>query len=181
MLNQIITILYPVLNAILVGLLAYIGAKVVKLVPKVVEFVVAKIGLTNYQKIQLFGKDVWNAIEEFYRLNPVIGDTIKAKQTMFTTQMKIKVPGITDAMIEDVRQAIAGEFNKDKPAVVKAIQDEVTPIVNVVSVVPMVKYVTPEGVELKPIDTASEVTVIQPATPAPTPDPASEAPSQTVK
>ncbi|MCB2310632.1 hypothetical protein LGL55_05785 [Clostridium tagluense] len=144
------TILYPILLTILTGFLGYLGKEVVKLAPQLVDFVVAKIGLTNYQKSKLIAMDIWNVTEEHFRLNKIIGDTVQAKVTMFTSLIKQKIPGITDAQIENLRQAVAGEFNRNKPLVIKAIE-EAAPIVNVVAVTPILKYVTEDGIELQPV------------------------------
>lgn len=47
--------------------------------------------------------DIWNVIEEHFRLNEIIGDTVQAKIVMFTSLIKQKIPGITDANIELLR------------------------------------------------------------------------------
>ena len=112
--QDFLSILYPVLLTVLTGFLGYIGKEVVKLAPKLIDFVVAKIGLTKYLQNKAFAIDVWNIVEEHYRLNELIGSTVQAKVLMFETLIKQKVPGITDANIETLRQSIAGEFNKDK-------------------------------------------------------------------
>jgi hypothetical protein len=124
--NQTIQLITPILNVIIVAILGYLGKEVVKVLPKVIEFIVAKIGLTNYQKTKAIAWDVWNVVEEHFRINEIIDDTVQTKVTMFQTLIKQKIPGITDAEIETVRQAIAGEFNKDKPAVVQAIGQPTT-------------------------------------------------------
>jgi len=143
--QDFLSILYPVLLTILTGFLGYIGKEVVKLAPKLIDFVVAKIGLTNYTKSRLVALDVWNIVEEDFRLNELIGDTVQAKQIMFKTLIKQKIPGITDANIELFRQAIAGEFNKDKPLVIKAIENPVT------VATPIIKYFAADGTELQPV------------------------------
>jgi len=155
--NEFLTIFYPVLYAFLVGFLAYVGKEVLKLVPEFISYVEAKIGLTNYQKIKAIAWDIWNIVEEHFRLNEIMVDTIQAKIIMFETLIKQKIPGITDAEIETVRQAIAGEFNKDKPLTIKAIEDVAAPIINVVPVAPILKYVAPDGTELQPVNTTPTV------------------------
>lgn len=153
-----IQLLTPVLNIIIVAILGFLGKEIVKVIPKLTDFIVAKIGLTNYQKLQLFGKDAWNETEEFFRLNPIIGSTIQAKIIKFETLIKQKVPGITDAEITSVRQAIAGEYNKDKAAVIKAVENPVQEV----QVNPVLKYVAPDGTELVPATTnATTPTVSQ--------------------
>ena len=144
--QDFLSILYPVLLTILTGFLGYIGKEVVKLAPKLIDFVVAKIGLTNYTKSKLIALDIWNIVEEHFRLNQIIGDTVQSKIILFETLIKQKIPGITDAEIETFRQAIAGEFNKDKPLIIKAIDDPIT------VVAPIIKYFAADGItELQPV------------------------------
>jgi len=153
--QDFLSILYPVLLTILTGVLGYIGKEVVKLTPKLIDFVVAKIGLTNYTKSKLVALDIWNIVEEDFRINNIIGDTVQAKIVMFETLIKQKVPGITDAQIENFRQAIAGEFNKDKPLIIKAIEDPIT------VVTPIIKYFAADGItELQPVIIAAPITTI---------------------
>jgi len=154
--QDFLLILYPVLLTILTGFLGYIGKEVVKLAPKLIDFVVAKIGLTNYTKSKLVALDIWNIVEEEFRLNELIGDTIQAKQIMFKTLIKQKIPSITDAQIENFRQAIAGEFNKDKPIMLKVLglEDSIT------IAEPIIKYFNADGIELQPIvSPISEATI----------------------
>ena len=140
--NDFLTILYPILLATLTGVLGYVGKEVVKLVPKLVDFVITKIGLTNYQKNKLVALDVWNIIEEDKRL----GNLTNSKIGTFEALIKQSIPGITDVQIKNFRQAIAGEFNKDKPIVVKAIEEPT------VTAAPIIKYFAPDGVtELVPV------------------------------
>lgn len=119
--QDFLQIFYPILLTFFTGFLAYIGKEVVKLTPKLIDFVVAKIGLTNYQKTKAIAWDIWNLIEEHFRISQIVGDTVNAKITMFETLIKQKVPGITDSEIETVRQSIAGEVNKDKSIIIADI------------------------------------------------------------
>ncbi|MCB2297817.1 hypothetical protein [Clostridium tagluense] len=150
------TILYPILLTILTGFLGYLSKEVVKLVPQIVDFVVAKIGLTNYQKSKLVAVDVWNVIEEHFRLSEIIGDTVQAKIKMFTSLVRLKIPGITDEQIENLRQAVAGEFNKNKPLIIKAFEEP-----TVITATPIIKYFAPDGItELQPVVITAPITTI---------------------
>lgn len=144
--NEMLTMIQPVINMALVAILGYIGKEVIKVVPKVVELLVAKIGLTNYTKLKAVAQDIWNIVEEDGRLGKLETSKIEA----FKSLIRAKVPGITDGQIDLIRQAIAGEYNKDKATVVTAVENP-----TVVTVTPTVKYVTSEGVELKPVDTTA--------------------------
>lgn len=112
--QDFLSIFYPILLTFLTGFLAYVSKEVVKITPKLIDFVVAKVGLTKYQKSKLVAMDIWNVVEEHFRVNQIISDTVQAKITMFKTLIKQNIPSITDADIELFRQGIAGEFNKNK-------------------------------------------------------------------
>jgi len=144
--NEILSIFYPILYTFLVGFLAYVGKEVVKLVPTLIDSIVAKIGLANYTKTKLIATDIFNKIEEDKRLGDFVGD----KLTKFITMMRIKIPGITDGDIDLLNKAISGEYNKDKPIVIKAIEEPI-PEPTIITVSPIIKYVNSDGVELQPI------------------------------
>jgi len=143
--NNFLTILYPVLNVCVVGILGYIGQAVVRVLPKVVTFIEVKIGVANYTKMQLVAKSVWNIVEENFRL----GDLENSKIVEFQTLITAKFPAITSAQIENLRQDIAGEVNKDKPLVIKTVAPTPVPIE---AVAPIIKYFAADGItELKPV------------------------------
>ena len=118
--NQAISILQTLILGIVGG---YIVKVIVKFYPTIKAFIVAKIGLTNFQKLTAIGWEVFYIVEEHYRLSSVICSKVE----LFGTLIRGKVPNITDAQIESIRQAVAGEYNKDKAEVTKVI--EATPVI----------------------------------------------------
>jgi len=122
--NNILTMLYPVLNVLLVAILGIIGhaivrdlPKVVVVIPKVVELVEAKIGLANTQALDIAYKKIWNIVSENNRLGLLENGKIAEFEKLITA----KFPLLTSAEIENIRQDIAGEVNKDKGTVIKEI------------------------------------------------------------
>lgn len=144
-LNDLLTVLYPVINIIIGLAVAWIGGVIVKLAPGVFKLIESKIGIANYNKIKTVGIDIFNKIEEDGRL----GKLTDTKINTFETFIKGEFPSITDYEINLVRQSIAGEFNKDKPLVEKTIEDTESPIQTIVTQ-PIKKYVTEDGIELVP-------------------------------
>jgi len=120
-LDQIIPILMTTLIGVLIAFIVYIGQAIVKLVPKIVDFIIAKIGLAKYQQTKAVTQDVWNKVEEDGRL----GNLATSKADAFETYIQEKFPGITDEDIILFRQAIAGEVNKDKPIIKATIDNPV--------------------------------------------------------
>lgn len=156
-LNQLTPALTTALIGVLIAFIGYIGKEVAKLVPVAIDFVVAKIGLTNYQRSKIVAQDIFYQVEEYFRKHPEAKEQFISKAAYFIQLIKIKIPGITDEEIETLKEAIAGEFNKDKPAVQKAIEASV----ETVTVAPIIKYATPEGVELQPVNTNTATQVAQ--------------------
>lgn len=141
---DIVQVITPILNVALVAILGYLGKEVVKIVSKLAEFIVAKIGLTNYTKAKTIAEDIFNKVEEDGR----IGKLANSKIAEFEKLIKVKIPGITDSEIELLRQAIAGEFNKDKPTIVQAIDKPVQEV----TVKPTIIYKALDGTELQPVN-----------------------------
>lgn len=123
LLNQITPVLTTTLIAIIVAIVGYLGKEVVKLVPLLIDNIVAKIGLAKYQQDKMFAQDIWHIVDEHFRVEQIVGDTIQAKITLFRSLIKRKIPAITDLQIENLRQAIAGEVNKNKALIIKNINE----------------------------------------------------------
>lgn len=134
------TILYPILFTLLTGFVGYAIKETVKLIPKAVTLLVAKVGLTNYTKGKAVAVDVFKKVNENNRL----GLLANSKADEFETLIKAKLPNISDADISLFRQSIADDYNKSKPAIVKALEPVVT------TVTPTFKYVDANGNELIP-------------------------------
>ena len=114
--ENLLNVVLPYIVTVIGG---YLTVKIVKIVPSVISYIVAKVGAVNYNRIKDFGQDVFNAIEE----NERIGKLVNSKIDTFNNALKIKFPNITDNDINVIRQAFAREFNKDKSPVEKAIEE----------------------------------------------------------
>jgi len=116
---QIQPILVSTLIGIMIVAIGYVGDKAKKLIPLVFEWLGTKINMDKAIK-------VWWKVDEFFRLHPelitAVTDKIEAKRDMFATELRKKIPFITDEQIEDLREAIAGEINEGK----EVVQTEVT-------------------------------------------------------
>ena len=142
----ITTVLYPVLFTLLTGFVGYAIKESVKLIPKAVSLLVAKIGLVNYNKGKVVAVDVFKKVNENNRL----GLLANTKADEFETLIKKKIPNITDADISLFRQSIADDYNKNKPAIEKVLEP--------VKADPVIKYYAADGItELQPIPTFTPV------------------------
>jgi len=130
------TVLYPILFTLLTGFVGYATKETVKLIPKAVNLLVAKVGLTNYTKGKAVAVDVFKKVNENNRL----GLLANTKADEFETLIKKKIPNISDADISLFRQSIADDYNINKPAIVKALEP--------VTATATKKYYDDEGIEL---------------------------------
>lgn len=94
----------------------YLTTQITKAVPSMVKLIITKIGLANYQKMQIIALDIWKAIEEDGRL----GQLVDSKINTFEIMIKKQFPNITDDDIKLLNKSIAGEVNKGKEAVTNA-------------------------------------------------------------
>ena len=119
--NEFLTQVVPVLQTAFWGVLlagiTYLGQAIVKSTPKLIDLLIAKVGITKYNRYKSIAADIWNKIEEDGRLGNLAGD----KLTEFVKLMKIKFPKISDEDIDLLNKAIAGEINKDKALIVDVI------------------------------------------------------------
>ena len=135
------TIISELINLILVGIGGFLVREIVVIVPHIIKLIVAKIGLNNYTKNKAIAWDIWLKIEEDGRL----GELVESKVLTFEKLIKKAIPSITDADILLFNKAIAGEYNKDKAAVIKEIEAET------IVATPVIKYFAQDGVtELVP-------------------------------
>ncbi|MDM0533168.1 hypothetical protein QTH05_06655 [Clostridium perfringens] len=96
---------------------------ILKLVIKVLESKLQKSGLEekiirNKQYIDV-AKQVWNIVEENFRITESIEKKLSSKADEFNKIMLDKFPELTISDISELRQSIAGEVNKGKEAVLE--------------------------------------------------------------
>jgi hypothetical protein len=123
-LNTIGTAALAALVAVGVAAIKAFGDAGVALIQKKKDAVVAKIGADTYNHRLTVAREMWGAVDEDIRITPTLEKTIANKQALFAQKIKQAIPGITDDEIEQLRQAVAGEVNKGREAIVGQTQDE---------------------------------------------------------
>jgi F420-0:gamma-glutamyl ligase-like protein len=111
---------------ILVGGLAGILIKIIAPIGDIaIEYIKEKIDasgitkqLARHQDEFNTAKQVWNIVEEKYRLTEKVEELLVSKSDMFDKLLLAKIPYLTQDNLNDLRQAIAGEFNKGKQAII---------------------------------------------------------------
>ena len=114
-------VLDPILSAVGVALATVLVAIIKSVGNEAVEYLKAKkkvadqkIKESKYNELFEVGKNIWNMVEEKYRVTDNIENLAKSKAAMFDRMLLEKFPHLTKEELTEVRQAIAGEYNKGK-------------------------------------------------------------------
>jgi hypothetical protein len=107
---------------------------ILKLLVEVLGKKIIKAGLEEkvlkYQNYITVAKSVWNIVDENFRISENIEKKFESKAAEFDKLLLAKFPELTTQDVAELRQAIAGEVNSGKEAVIsevdtlKQIQEE---------------------------------------------------------
>ena len=123
-LNTIGTAALTALVGVGVVVIKALGDAAVKYITEKAAAVKAKAGADKWNHWMNLARAAWNAVDEEFRITPTLESTISAKQKLFDEALKQEIPEITDAQIEQLRQAVAGEVNKGRAAICGQVTDE---------------------------------------------------------
>ncbi len=115
------TIVGPILTAIglgitgiLVAVIKSVGDVAIAYIVKKKETVEHNLQLDKHKADIETAKEVWNIIEEKYRITDNVKELVDSKAQAFDKMLLTKCSYLTEDEIADIRQAIAGEINKGK-------------------------------------------------------------------
>jgi len=148
LINELIKALEPVLLTFLTAAITYVLSKGSK-------YISIKSGIENYERAKNYAVDVWHIVEEYYRLHPNEKIAVESKINMFECELRKKLPHITNDEIEHLRQAIAGEINKDKAAANIRVDNVAAKSAGGIDILVVVCR-TSDGVEKKPVASQNE-------------------------
>lgn len=121
-LKQIYEVAMPIIVTGIIGILIKIIAPVGDVAIKYFKEKIESSGVTKqlaqHQDELLTAKNIWNVIEEKYRLSEQVGDLLVSKADMFEEMLLKKIPYLSKEDIRSLNKAIAGEFNKGKQAII---------------------------------------------------------------
>ncbi len=86
-----------------------------------------KIGSDAYNHNMAVARGIWGAVEEDVRTNPELQklvSKVEAKQQLFARKIQKAIPGLTDDEIVQFRQAVAGEVNKGREAIITPFTEQ---------------------------------------------------------
>lgn len=114
-------IIEPILTALTLGIVGVIlaiiksvGDVTIQYIAKKKEMVEQKLKLDQHEEEIKTAKQIWNIVEEKYRITDNIKDLAKSKADYFDKLLLEKIPYLTGEQVKMLRQAIAGEVNKGK-------------------------------------------------------------------
>ena len=121
--ETIINGVMPAITAAFVGVIIVIiknvGDALINLAEVKAKELSQKYKLDKYSELINTAKDIWNIVEEKYRITENVEELVESKAEMFDRLLLAKVPGLTEEQIIEIRQALAGEYNKGKDTLSK--------------------------------------------------------------
>ena len=119
--NEIINAVQPAVASaatlILTAVISAVGAKLVALINRRKEKVVAEIGAAEYNRKLGIAKQVWGAVDEYFRITPNVQKTVDTASGKFAEMLGKALPGITTDEIKQMQAVVAGEVNAGRAAV----------------------------------------------------------------
>lgn len=126
MLPEILTAIGVALTGILIVIIKNIGNAVVGYIEKKKESIEQKLNLDKHREVLEIGKEIWDIVEEKFRITQNIEEFVGSKANEFDKLLLEKFPLLTPNQVEDIRQAIAGEVNRGKDALFRnAFKEEI--------------------------------------------------------
>lgn len=113
-LDTILSAVGVALATVLVAIIKSVGNEAVEYLQAKKKVADQKIKESKYNELFEVGKNIWNMVEEKYRVTDNIENLAKSKAAMFDRMLLEKFPHLTENELIEVRQALAGEYNKGK-------------------------------------------------------------------
>lgn len=114
LISQIVPLLITFVIGVLVAVIKAVGDALLILIQTKKDEVVQKIIQGKHEQEVKTALEVWNIVDEHFRVNEVIGDKIQLKINMFNDLLLNRIPGLKQEDLDYLRQTIAGEVNKYK-------------------------------------------------------------------
>ncbi|WP_394864513.1 cobalt ABC transporter permease [Clostridium perfringens] len=113
-LDTILSAVGVALATVLIAIIKSVGNEAVEYLQAKKKVADQKIKESKYNELFEVGKNIWNMVEEKYRVTDNIENLAKSKAAMFDRMLLEKFPHLTENELIEVRQALAGEYNKGK-------------------------------------------------------------------
>lgn len=117
LISQVAPVAATAVVAILVALIKAVGGATIEVLVKKKEEIEQKIKATGHEEELKTAKEVWGIIEEKYRITENANQVLGSKSNEFDKLLLKRIPGLSQENLNDLRQAIAGQVNVGKQAI----------------------------------------------------------------
>ena len=121
LISQIAPIVATAIVTILVATIKQVGKVAIELLVTKKKESEQKIKVSGHEAELNAAKEVWNIIEEKFRITENATQILSSKADEFDKLLLQRIPGLSVQNLDDLRQAIAGEYNKGKTELIQGI------------------------------------------------------------
>lgn len=114
LISQIAPIAATAIVTILVAIIKQVGSVAIELLVIKKKESEQKIKASGHEAELNAAKEVWNIIEERFRITENATQILNSKADEFDKVLLQRIPGLSAQNLDDLRQSIAGEYNKGK-------------------------------------------------------------------
>jgi hypothetical protein len=114
LINQIAPIAATAIVAILVAIIKQVGNAAIEFFVTKKKEVEQNIKISGHEEELTTAKEIWNIIEEKFRITENAEQILSSKADEFDKLLLQRIPELSVQNLDDLRQAIAGEYNKGK-------------------------------------------------------------------
>lgn len=117
--NQILPIVDTSVVAILAVIIKQVGNSIIDFFIQKKSEISQKIKINEHQEEINTAREVWNIVEEKFRITENATEILTSKADEFDKVLMERIPGLSKENLEFLRQTIAGEVNKGRDMLTK--------------------------------------------------------------
>ncbi|GEA31676.1 hypothetical protein [Clostridium diolis] len=117
--NQILPIVDTSVVAILAVIIKQVGNSIIDFFIQKKSEISQKIKINEHQEEINTAREVWNIVEEKFRITENATELLTSKADEFEKVLMQRIPGLSKENLEFLRQTIAGEVNKGRDMLTK--------------------------------------------------------------
>ncbi|AQS06148.1 cobalt ABC transporter permease [Clostridium beijerinckii] len=119
LINQILPIVDTSVVAILAVIIKQVGNSIIEFFIQKKSEISQKIKINEHQEEINTAREVWNIVEEKFRITENATELLTSKADEFEKVLMQRIPGLSKENLEFLRQTIAGEVNKGRDMLIK--------------------------------------------------------------
>ncbi|NRT86550.1 cobalt ABC transporter permease [Clostridium beijerinckii] len=124
LINQILPIVDTSVVAILAVIIKQVGNSIIDFFIQKKSEISQKIKINEHQEEINTAREVWNIVEEKFRITENATELLTSKADEFDKVLMDRIPGLSKENLEFLRQTIAGEVNKGRDMLTKDSKEQ---------------------------------------------------------